>query len=200
MKKTSYLSVIILFFSIANSWGIPTEQVQILARIHHTQEGIDLIRSQEGDVIPSHLQDKELEKIISSMRAGDEAIITGHISYQASSVETRTKLNPVFIIESIKPISLKRLGESATKDDGKWSVPLLQNQDIIHTYPIPVTTEVASAITLTSAMLLMNSLATRTSDQQGFNDLNQGTIIFAGTLFTGLFIYEQIRNQLKGKK
>jgi hypothetical protein len=113
--------------------------------------------------------------------------------------EGQKNLKPVFLIESIHPISLQRLGQ----------IDLKEIDQEIHIKPIeydpkkgsiPVTSNVASAITITAGVLLLQNL---TPPDQGFTqnkDLNTGLIFSAGALATGLFIYDQIKDQSnKGK-
>jgi len=62
--------------------------------------------STEGDVIPSLLQDKELEKIIAAIEPGTDALVKCYINYEATTTEgpflfTGALATGVFIYEQI---------------------------------------------------------------------------------------------------
>lgn len=170
-----------------------TSQIEVFARIQTAGHAIKLIRSNEGDVIPSVLKDKNLEKIISTLSPGDEALVKGHITYQPRIIEGRTNLDPIFVIESITPISLKRLGELKGYEANDLSPLLFTSDRDFSPLTIPISTEVASAITLSTTILLMHSLTASDSQPQVSQQLNSGLFLFAGALATGVFIYEQIK-------
>ncbi len=175
--------------------------IQVLAKIHVTGHAINLIRLSEGDVIPSLLKNKELEKVISQMGPDAEALVKGHITYQATTIEGQAKLEPIFIIESINPISLNLLGKIKPPDDNELANNIFRSPDKNYApFNIPVTTEVASALTLTTSVLLLQSLTASANQPQVEQQLNTGLFLFAGALATGVFIYDQIKsNHSKGK-
>ena len=176
-----------------------TPQIEVLARIQTTGHAVKLIRLNEGDSIPSILNDKKLENIISEMGSDNEALVKGHISYHATTnIEGQAKLDPIFIIESIHPVSLKLLGKIKIPDDNEMTSNIFKTRDQnFSPVSIPVTTEVASAITMTSALLLMQSLAANPSQPGVTQQLNSGVFIFAGVLATGVFIYDQLKGNTK---
>lgn len=200
MKNNYALTVLLLISLIYSSPGKSESQPQIsvLARIQTTGNSVSLIRQSEGDVIPSLLKNKELEKKIESLEPGDEALVKGYITYQATNMEGSTKLKPIFVIESINPVSLKRLGKVGHETEMVTS-QIMANHKEYSPLSIPVTTEVASAMTLTTTVLLMQSLTANSSQPQVSQQLNTGLFIFAGALATGIFIYEQITHSQKGK-
>ena len=195
MKKLSLLIFLVTSLSGNIAQGQPqtSSEIEVLARIQTSGNAVSLVRLTEGDVIPSVLQDKKLEKIISSLEPGTDALVKGHISYQATTIEGQTKLKPLFIIESIKPVSLKMLGRVKGLNENDLASTLIHNQEKSYSpVTIPISTEVASAITLTTTVLLMQSLTANPSQSQSENQLNTGVFLFAGALATGVFIYEQI--------
>ena len=169
------------------------EEITVIGRIEGQGAALRIIRSMEGDALPGLIQNQELEKKLGELQKGDEVLIKGYITYQSFSLEEGKQLTPIFIVQSLRPISLSRLGKS---EDAK--IPELQfssnNQKHFSPLGIPVTTQVASAITLTSSMLLLQSLASGPNDVQIRQQLNSGLILFAGAMATGIFIYEQIKS------
>ena len=204
MKKNLFIFTFSLFFSlgVALAGYESTPHIQVLAKIQTTGHAINLIRLNEGDVIPSLLKNKELEKIIAEMGSETEALVKGHITYQATTIEGQAKLEPIFIIESINPISLKLLGKIKPPDDNELANNIFRSPDKNYApFSIPVSTEVASALTLTTSVLLLQSLTASPNQSQVEQQFNSGLILFAGALATGVYIYDQIkRTHSKGKK
>jgi hypothetical protein len=177
---------------------IATPQIEVLAKIQTTGHSVKLIRLSEGDTIPSLLHDQKLEEVISRMEPDSEALVKGHITYHATTLEGQAKLEPIFIIESINPISLKLIGKIKAPDDNELASALFRSPDKSYApFAIPVTTEVASAITMTSAVLLMQSLAANPNQPETKQQMNTGLFLFAGVLATSVFIYDQIKRKHK---
>ena len=203
MKKNLFIIVLIIstFLSTALAQTKSSPEIEVLAKIQTTGHAIKLIRLSEGDVIPSLLKNKELEKVISQMRPNEDALVKGHITYQATTIEGQAKLEPIFIIESIHPISLKLLGKIKPPDDNELANNIFRSPDKNYApFSIPVTTEVASALTLTTSVLLLQSLTASPNQPQVEQQLNTGLFLFAGALATGFYIYDQIKStHSKGK-
>lgn len=194
------IAVIFVFAFIHTAMGQTnaTPQIEVLARIQTTGHAVKIIRLKEGDSIPSLLNDKKLEKVISDMGSDKEAIVKGHISYHATTLEGQAKVEPIFIIESIHPVSLKLLGKVKTPDDNEMTSNIFKTHDQnFSPLAIPVTTEVASAITITSALLLMQSLAANPGQPGVTQQLNTGLFLSAGILATGVFIFDQLKGNNK---
>lgn len=151
-----------------------------------------MTRLEEKDIIPLAFINKEVEKKIAELSSGEEAVVKGHITYDTRTADGTVKFRPVFLVTSITPVSLTKL--RAGKVDSIDPAFNLHEHKDFSPLTIPVTTEVASSLTLTTALLLMQSL-TASSDPQGRQQINQGIIIFAGALATGSFIIDQIRGQ-----
>ena len=64
---------------------------------------------------------------------------------------------------------------------------------------LPVTGPVASAITMTMGLLMLQELSVSENEPKARKDFNAGLIFSAGALATGVFIYEQIRGKEKVK-
>jgi hypothetical protein len=177
---------------------LPKNQIEVLAKIYTTGHAIKLIRLSEKDVIPSILQDQKLEEAIARLDPDSEALVKGHITYHATTLEGQVKLEPIFIIESINPISLRLIGKIKAPDDNELASSAFRSPDKSYApFSIPVTTELASAITMTSAVLLMQSLAANPNQPDTKQQVNTGMFLFAGVLATSVFIYDQIKSKHK---
>lgn len=191
MKNLILFCIISMSFHFAEANSSVFEEITILGRIDGHGAALRVVRSQEGDAISGMLQTKQLENELVGLQKGDEILIKGYMTYRNFSIEGGTQISPVFMVQSIRPISLSRLGKV---ENTKW--PESSNELIYQkTYSpigIPVTTQVASAITLTSSILLLQSLTSGPNDIQTKQQINTGLILFAGAMATGIFIYEQI--------
>lgn len=179
-------------------WAAPVEKdtLKMFVRIERNNGSLVIFRSTTGDTIPGVFSSKEVEEKLSSISRDEEALIEGHIKYRPVSSGEKTSFAPYFSIEAVYPVSLNRLGAlDYEAPESKFEFAPI-NQDF-RPYTIPVTTEVASALTMTSTLLLMDSLSSGDTDPSGRQDLRKGLIISAGTMATVLFIYEQFK---KGKK
>lgn len=202
MKIIHLLTLALTLHSMPSMVGAQTaaspENVKIFARIKSINNQVKLIKDEKVAPIDSALKNKSLEKEIAGLEAGDEALIEGHIVYESSTVEGKQAFRPIFVIESIRPVSLKRLGKVEMKEQDQ----LIQLQPLPSNFErkgtIPVTAEVAGAITLTASLLMLQ--AQTAGNQPEFKqDLNAGLVFSAGALATGLFIYDQIVANKKNK-
>ena len=177
----------------------PHETIKLIARIKTGAKDYKIISEGKEAPITSALKNRSLKKTISSLSPGDDALIEGHIVYESTMSEGQKNLKPVFLIESIHPISLKKLGQIDLKEINQ-EIHIKSIEYDPKKGSIPVTSNVASAITITAGLLLLQNL---TPPDQAFTqnkDLNMGLIFSAGALATGLFIYDQIKDQSnKGK-
>lgn len=184
---------IFIFPTLLLAQNLPVEDVRIIARIKQIDQKSIVLDNTHN--VSTSLEDKNLQKEVSTLKAGDEALITGKIYTQSKTIEGKTVFNQVLVIESIRPISLKELGKVKLKEE---EMQVKFHPHIQDTFPktIPLSSDVANAITLTASVLLLESLSSTGNEATMRRDLNKGLIFSAGALATGLFIYEQ----LKGKK
>lgn len=188
-----YLAILLLLispplFSQSPEW----EEIRIFARIKEIKNSSVIFKTENS--VATGMKDEKLKKELASIKPGDEALIIGKIRYQPKTIENKTTFTPIFIIESIRPISLKSLGKVKFKEEDIHTnfYPMLVSYS---PKSIPLSSDAASAITLTAAVLLMSSLTATGNEIETKQALNQGMIFSAGALATGLFIYDQ----LKGK-
>lgn len=188
------ITCLIFLFSFQAFSEIETERVKILVRIEQKNGELRIFRSTNGDIIPGAFANKELADELKKLEEGDEVLMEGHINYRPTFSMERTSFKPYFMIESVRPVSLKRLGQIDFKLP-ESSLQFNQTPGEFRPLTLPVSTEVASALTMTTTLLLMDSLTSGPGDPSGRQDLRRGLIISAGTMATILFIYEQIKGQ-----
>ena len=191
------LYLLFTFLSLMlNATADDSGKIRALIRVERNEHGTQILRS-DSQPIPSVMASKAVEESFLHLKTGDEAVVVGHITYHPTGgLETR-KLSPFFVIEEIHPVSLSELGTASTKGVADPQVAL-NLQKPYEPLRLPVTTEVASAMTLTGAMLLMNALTTdQASDPQGRQDQRTAMIISAGTIATIVFLYDQLTGKTK---
>ena len=193
--KQFILCLFLLFSVLAHA---ETETLRTFVRIDKVSDGIRVIRMDEGDYIPAVPLNSEIKKKFEGLPHGTEALMEGHITYRpVTGDNARTSFRPFFIIEKINPVTLADLGAGRSIPDINNPIHLPQNDFIFHRPGIPVTTEVASALTLTTSMLLMQELTTDQTDPKGRSDVRKALFISAGAMATVLFLYEQITGKTK---
>jgi len=175
-----------------------TDTLRTLVRIDKVSTGTRVIRMEEKDQIPAIPVNQDIKKKFESLSHGTEALMEGHITYQpVTGDNARTSFRPFFVIESIHPVSLAELGAGNVIPDTATQLSFPQTNLVIHRPGLPVTTEVASAITLTTSMLLMQDLTTDKTDPNGRNDIRKALFLSAGAMATVLFLYEQFTGKTK---
>ncbi len=174
------------------------EEIKLVARIKNKGNEIQLLKDNQPAGVKTVLKNHKLQKIINAFEPGDEALITGHLQYKVKGVEAETT-PAIFVIDSIKPVSLKRLGiqEKTFIEDPKSF--LISQTPAPAPKTIAVTKEVAAAITMTASLLMLQDLTAKPSEPGVKKDINTGLIFSAGAIATGLFIYEQITGKTKPK-
>lgn len=193
--KQILLSIFLVLSGLAHA---ETESLRTFVRIDKVSNGVRVIRMDQGDYIPAVPLNNEIKKKFEALSHGTEALMEGHITYRpVTGDNARTSFRPFFIIEKINPVTLADLGSGRTIPDLNTPLYLPQNDFILHRPGIPVTTEVASALTLTTSMLLMQELTTDKTDPNGRNDVRKALFISAGAMATVLFLYEQITGKTK---
>jgi hypothetical protein len=184
---------IICFFLCLSSLAV--DEMTFLSRIEHHGSNYVLIRLDSGQSIPFIPGDENVKSALGQLPHRTEAIVKGHLTYQALSEGDGRIVKPFFVITQLRRVSLQEMGRISRE------IPVPSPSPVpTETYPrsptFPVSTEVASAITFTSTLLLMNSLTTgdnpTTQDQ-----LRTGLFISAGAMATVLYLYEQLSGKTK---
>jgi hypothetical protein len=201
MRK--FISCFLISLVLFSIYAQPKEdEIRIIARIKASGHKVKIKSGEKTSSIKIKLSSSELFKTIKNLEPGDEALISGHFDYEIRGVEEKIS-TPLFVIHSIKPISLKRLGKINQRINEKSIMEereiILGSEEVLGPKTIPVTSEVANAITMTLGLLMLEDLSASENDPKMRRDLNQGLIFSAGALATGLFIYEQI-NKMKNSR
>lgn len=181
------------FFQQALGEEIKSHQdIKLIARIKSINHKITVFEGKKNTAIPSALNEKKLESEINKLEAGDEALIEGHVIYQATSADGKQVLKPIFLIDAIHPISLKKLGKVDFK------IP----EQELHITPqeyddkrksIRVNNPIVSALTITASLLLLDNLALTNQPTGTEKEINTGLIFSAGVLATGALIYQEVK-------
>lgn len=190
--KNSIFAFILVFFTNL-TWS--DESVRALVRIEKDQQQFQIIHQETGRPLPVILTNKDLEKKLINANHNDEMVIKGHVIYRPVATLEAQKMTPFLVIEEVYPVSLEAIGLK------EYQVPdaKVKNLDFQYRpFRIPVTTEVASAITITSTFLLLNSLSSNSDlEPAGRNDLRKALFISAGTMATLVFLYNQLTDKTK---
>ncbi len=188
MKKLTSKILVLCLLLLSSIWSRADtsrmENVHVLARIHSIKEAETLT----GNAI--QLENDGLSEILQKLKPEDEVLLKGFVTYQPEKNDTQINMHPVFHIQSIHPVSLKRLGITQEK----IAEPSLTFTTASAKGPltIPVSTAVASSITMTASILLLQNLTYAESTQPLKSDLQKATFLSAGILATGYFIWKQI--------
>lgn len=186
--------LILIIFSHLSFSETPPEKLKVFVRIEQKGDELRIFRSSTGDLIPAAFENKNIKESLAQLEEGDEALIEGHINYRPQVSPESTSFRPYFVIEAIHPVSLKRLGKIDLTVPESSFIFAPEHQDF-RPVTLPISTEVASALTMTSTLLLMDSLSSYDAGQSTDRDLRRGLIISAGTMATVLFIYEQMKGK-----
>ena len=192
MKK---LVLLFLFISPFALQAVEGPLLRTLVKIETTDGAMKVIKQDNQEYLPIEAKTKEIEIQLKSLGPGKEAFLEGQISYRYLTSENTKTLKPVFIITSVYPVSLNEIGKIDVGFIEKANPDLILS-DNYSPYSIPVTTEVASAMTMTTTLMLMESLS-HNGDPEGRRDMRKALIISSGLMATLLFIYEQVEGKTK---
>lgn len=186
--KINFCSFVSIFILSFNLWS---SDFTVVTSLEKTPAGL-IMRSQDVDRgIPFKTNDVLITGKLKEIDYKREAIVSGRIDYEKNS---DGGLSSVFVIERLTFVSLKELGN--IPDSIPEPTYVSGSQSAFVPYSFPVSTEVASALTLTSSLLLMNSL-TAGDNRDVRDDIRNGLFISAGTMATLFFLYEQLSGKTK---
>lgn len=195
-----YMNKLVLFI-FAFTFGLNVmagdSSLRTIVRFEKTEQGIKVFPHDRKDALPVRMIDTKVQALFHSMKQDEEAVIQGRIEYDVVSADGLQQMKPYFVIESIHPVSLKEIGTNLSFTPVADPSFSLNETTSFIPQAIPVTTEVASAITMTSSLLLMESLSSGGGDPSGRRDLRKALFISAGAMATLLFIYEQLEGKTK---
>ena len=184
--------LLIVFLLIQTTLCLADDQpVRALMTIH----GGGLESSESEPQIPSLPANDDVKRTLSQLVDGDEVMIEGRIHQETTRFEESTRTHSYLIIDSIHKVSLAELG------DIKFKMPessLTVSERPYSPIAIPVTAEVATAMTMTTSMLLLENLSSSPdTDPEGRRQVRQSIMLSAGLMATIIFIYEQLNGSSK---
>lgn len=189
------ISLILLILASTSIFSMEHEKLRAVVRINRSTQGMVIVPMEKEGTFPSLPGNEKMKKILSEIKDGSEAIIEGHISYEPISSDNGQQFRPFFVIDSIHPISLSELGADARKVQIDTLLPI-HSRPIYSPPFIPVSSEVATALTLTTSFLLLESLS-NVHNTNVHSDTNKALFVSAGAMATVLFIYEQVKGDKK---
>jgi hypothetical protein len=186
MKKICFI-LCLIFMTALNANEV--HKVTVLAKIH--PDGTNSLQH------AMKFKDAALSNTIKNLAPEEEVLLQGEIYYEKVK-GTDGQLRPVFVIESVRPISLKKLGKM---DDFKVS-----DQPITFELKAPANgpkalnmpEKAVAAMTLTASLLMLKSQTTNSATEpKGRDQMNSALIFSAGALAAGSFILEELLRKPK---
>ncbi len=186
------LLLLTLIISTAQS---AEETLRTFVTITRVGDQLKVTRS-SGEELPVIFGSKDVRQKFVGLPMEASGIIEGRIHYESvAGGEGERYMKPFFIVESISPIALKdlQLAAEATPESNLTFSSATSGVP----YALPITTEVASAITLTTSVLLLESLASGPNDPTGRRDLRQAMFLSTGILATLILLHDQFKGITK---
>lgn len=186
------MKIIILFISviISSAWGDILEHHKFIGRIARKDQTTFTLNVSTDKRLTAHLASSSLQSTIDHLLPGDEVIVEGHMEYVSSFSDSRITYTPVFVIEKLRPISLKRLRVSDTKMEENFRTVMTDKFQDYSPSALTVSTEVSSSLILTASVLLLQTLIAPATEPGVRTDLSRGLTLFAGTLATGVILFD----------
>jgi hypothetical protein len=145
-----------------------------------------------GEELPVVFGSREVRQKFANLPKEASGMIEGRIHYESlAGSEGQRTMKPFFIVESITPIDLRDL-QIAT-ELAPESKLTFHNATSGAPYALPITTDVASAITLTSSVLLLESLASGPNEPTGRREIRKAMLLSTGILATLILLHDQIK-------
>lgn len=190
MRKILFLILLSITSPLLQAQDQP---VRAFMKIQGTQQ----LLSEDHGQIPSKPANDQVKSTLELLKDGDEVMVEGRIHQEVISYGDFHKVRSYLIIDRLHKISLTELGNMIYQvPDSALSFDS-QNRSFSPA-SIPVTAEVASAMTMTaSALLLENLSSNQNTDPDGRRQVRQALFLSAGLMATVIFIYEQISGQTK---
>lgn len=178
--------------------SLPTlgeDQQKILVEVEKSDHQTIIFKQENIPRIPSLPANEEVAKTLDQLQPGDEVFIEGFVSHHATAGLEQGKVLPFFVVEKVYPISLKALSVTDYKAPELEFTP--DSTADFSPARIPVTAEVASAMTMTTSLLLMHDLTMGSTEPEMKKQLQTALFLSAGTMATMLFVYEQLTGKTK---
>jgi hypothetical protein len=195
MKCT--LSLFGLLFLSWSTWAsdLKDDSFRTLIQIEHVGRGPKLFMVEKKAFVPSIPATEEIKQALEQLNEGSQILVEGRIHVETGQLETQG-IRPFFIIEKIIPVSLSDLGKEARAFQFEAPRSIELPSTVFGPSSIPVTTEIASAITLTTGLLLLEELSSSGRAPED-REQRQLLLLSTGAFATLLFIYDQIKGESK---
>jgi hypothetical protein len=188
------LGLILMAQAFPHSPPTAPGEIYVIAKINSYQQGKMKLQSQ-GQTL-SHafqLKDPALSKVLEAMGPDEEAILEGHISYETHRQNDSVELKPIFIIDAIRPISLKKLGKMQDFKPEAKPITFQLEKAAYAPQGFKASDQVVGSITITATILLLKALSTSAREPGIKNQLENNLIFSAGALATGAFLIDQMK-------
>lgn len=185
MRKILFSVFLLISSTLAQAEDIP---VRAFMKI----QGTNQLLSEDHGQIPSLPANDQVKATMEYLKDGDEVIVEGRVRQEIISYGDFQKIRSYLIIDQLHKVSLSELGNILYQ----VPEPNISVAPVSQSYSpsaIPVTAEVASAMTMTTALLLAENLSgSQSTDPEGRRQIRQSIFLSAGLMATVIFIYEQI--------
>ncbi len=178
------------FFLIFFICSVACANEHFLAQVKRQDQFVSLFRDGKRFTMPIIIRPAE-EKIILGLAPDEDVIIEGHVRMDKTVTDEGGNHMTTFVVDSVRPISLKKLSYT---QDFKFE-PASEPRPLPEGYEpmmIPVSSGVATALTLTASAALLSSLTAPTAGGALRNDINMSVLIGSGLLMTGAYLLDQI--------
>lgn len=191
--KTILLLLLLAFYSS----NVTAQDFRALMTINHSDHGPFLVDEKNDLTIPVVIPNPETRERVRKLPIGTVALIQGNVEFDVSANDDRHTMKKFLVVHNITPIELRdlRIEEKLSLDGPQFLVS--KSPDYYPAPSIYVSTEIASAMTMTGAFLLFESLSATPNDIDTNRDIQKGLLLSAGTLATLLFIYDQYTGKTK---
>lgn len=185
MRKILFLILLLITSPMLFAEDIP---VRAFMKI----QGANQLLSENHGQIPSVSGNDQVKATLELLKDGDEVMVEGRVRQEVISYGDFHKIHSYLIIDQLHKVSLTELGNILYQ----VPEPQFSAAPVSRSYSpsaIPVTAEVASALTMTSALMLAEGLSgSASTDPDGRRQVRQSIFLSAGLMATVIFIYEQI--------
>jgi hypothetical protein len=193
-NKIIFFSALLLLLLLnARAFAVP-ERIQILTRIHSVSATSVAITPGQAPMVNFVPARKEVAEALAQLERDDEALLSGHVRYDTQKEDSR--LITTFVIEEVRPVSLRRLGMAAQGTKlREEQLTFTQAQVPFAPAGIPIKDSVFASMTITASLLMLNTLTGPKNEPAVTQSLRTGVLFSAGALATGLFIWEQLQGK-----
>jgi hypothetical protein len=186
MKK---LFLMICLLIVTTLGAEEAHKVTVLAKIH--PDGTSSLQH------AMKFKDAALSQKLKQLAPDEEVLLQGEIFYEKVK-GTDGQLQPVFVIDSVRPISLRKLGKMDDFKVSEKTVTFTLKNPNFAPKALNMPEKAVGAITMTASILMLKSLTTNAATEpRGRDQMNSALIFSAGALAAGSFILEELLKSSK---